>query len=617
MAVGFSGIALAAFININANKLEEHEIEVLQQFASKIGKYCNVCGKLEGAKRCSGCKLIYFCGKPCQKKDWKIHKTFCKLITSGNYCSEVKTVFDLKETLRARECYYETADATIQPPIIPPYHDEYRKCFPTDVTNYDKLCRIWIEMQAICRYAEGIFRRKVGHYFIDRWDMCLKSKEHSLQLPMLEPGDILTDLVSSKVEEIGEPWRGNQSMKNTPVRPQTFQIGQTYVAIGFVDLSPLILGSFEPGKTSTEGAQPMKYVCYDNSPIVVARNKVLYKMMLDDVCMKSILQAWFSTGWSKKTLDDFQQSCTRVKADLDPTVHGNTDLKELLSHWINTTVEMESVQGLWSEKVDHLELITLANLRYEHDRVDYAKYVLTGHIFGREECDYMYGNLTMFALPDSCKEYIREKESLFFTIAIDFFGYTTTLLESVTLKIKSGLRRLIEHIQNQSVMCTFATENLSMSSMQVLTDISKMNATAIDWSNIQEYLNLDNFFKMAEACDGTNTAHSLHFMRWTSYVCGTQLIDYPNPLYMARDIAQERAKQYDIIKNKRPYLRKDEYIEQYLNSAIANLCPKYQQRFIDFAFGQRNIDINEVCSEVFNPFIRSENTFFITFNFKK
>ncbi len=101
------------------------------------------------------------------------------------------------------------------------------------------------------------------------------------------------------------------------------------------------------------------------------------------------------------------------------------------------------------------------------------------------------------------------------------------------------------------------------------------------------------------------------------YVCGTNLVDYPNPLYMARDIAQERAKQYDIIKNKRPYLRQDEYVDHYLNSASANLCPKYQQRFIDFAFQQRNIDIKEVYSEVFNPFIRSENTFFITFSFRK
>lgn len=38
---------------------------------------CEVCGKIEGTKRCSGCKQLSYCGKECQKKDWKRHKTYC------------------------------------------------------------------------------------------------------------------------------------------------------------------------------------------------------------------------------------------------------------------------------------------------------------------------------------------------------------------------------------------------------------------------------------------------------------------------------------------------------------------------------------------------------------
>ncbi len=637
MAVGYSGIALAACIHENASELEEHVIEVLQQFGSKMGKCCNVCGKQDGTTKCSACKLIYFCGKECQQKDWNLHKKFCNIVKTFDFCAEPSSTYMDMEPHQViklfntmRDYYFDIADAGTVAPEIPKFHEEYRRICPTDIDNYDSLLYYWTNMSTFdayhvdrstkYRYSEKDFRSKLGQYFINRWYMCLKSKEPSSQLPMLEPGDILTDLVLSKVEEIGEPYQVNHSMKNSPVRPQTFQIGQTYVAIGFVDLSPLIMGSFEPDRRSTEPQQPMKYICYDKSPIVVARNKVLYQMMLDNVYIDSILQAWFSTRWSRKTLDDFQQSGAKVNANLDLTAHGSAEVMELLSHWITTILDLRSdpsVLESWTEHVKHLEMETLANLRYEHDRADFAYYFFRGTLFAENESDYLYGNVTMFGLPDSFKGYIRQKESIFFTIAIDFLKYTTSLLESVTSKIKSGLNRLIKHIQDQSVICTFATENFSMRNIQVLEAIKEMNPIAIDWSNIQEYLNLDNFFEMAEACDGTSTTHSLHFMCWTNYVCGTSLIDYPNPLYMARDIAQEQAIQYDKIKSKRPYLRQDEFMAHYLNSATMNLSSKYRQKFIDFVFSGRNIDIEEVYSEVFNPFASSNSTFFVKFNFKK
>lgn len=38
---------------------------------------CQVCEKTEGTKNCIGCKQVSYCGKGCQKKDWKGHKTVC------------------------------------------------------------------------------------------------------------------------------------------------------------------------------------------------------------------------------------------------------------------------------------------------------------------------------------------------------------------------------------------------------------------------------------------------------------------------------------------------------------------------------------------------------------
>ena len=38
---------------------------------------CGVCGKEEG-KRCAGCGTVAYCGKECQKAQWKDHKRTCR-----------------------------------------------------------------------------------------------------------------------------------------------------------------------------------------------------------------------------------------------------------------------------------------------------------------------------------------------------------------------------------------------------------------------------------------------------------------------------------------------------------------------------------------------------------
>ncbi len=156
---------------------------------------------------------------------------------------------------------------------------------------------------------------------------------------------------------------------------------------------------------------------------------VLYQMMLDDISTDSILQVWFSTGWSKKTLAHFHNSCFKVQADLELNLQENGILMELLSHWDKKTIDMELAHKLLIEQVQGSQLEPLANLHHKNDRVDFARYILTGHIFGEHESDYDYGNLTMFSLPDSLKKYERRKESFFYTIAIDYLEYRKSLLD--------------------------------------------------------------------------------------------------------------------------------------------------------------------------------------------
>lgn len=52
-------------------------VEAKDTEANKAGTKCGVCKKI-AVTSCGGCKLATYCGKPCQKKDWKNgHKAKC------------------------------------------------------------------------------------------------------------------------------------------------------------------------------------------------------------------------------------------------------------------------------------------------------------------------------------------------------------------------------------------------------------------------------------------------------------------------------------------------------------------------------------------------------------
>jgi hypothetical protein len=47
-----------------------------------LDRVCAACGVWEGIvknkfARCSGCKMVYYCGKQCQLAHWKAHKSLC------------------------------------------------------------------------------------------------------------------------------------------------------------------------------------------------------------------------------------------------------------------------------------------------------------------------------------------------------------------------------------------------------------------------------------------------------------------------------------------------------------------------------------------------------------
>lgn len=55
------------------------EIMILKSLSNKEDRSCAMCGILNNeCRRCSGCRVSFYCGKQCQSLHWKSHKKICK-----------------------------------------------------------------------------------------------------------------------------------------------------------------------------------------------------------------------------------------------------------------------------------------------------------------------------------------------------------------------------------------------------------------------------------------------------------------------------------------------------------------------------------------------------------
>ncbi len=588
---------------------------------------CSVCSK-NGSLRCGKCKVQYYCSRECQVKDWKIHKKVCADVRETKIFREAfydKKPDPLNETVQELKAL--SVIPTTQRHSIPKYHFEYKSKYPRDDAYYRKLRNMWITFTSL---TETRIKEDMDEYIADeatldrRWGAASQFKELRMFLASNpQPGDIFAN---KPVVPYGNYFNKKiyDTMKNSPTPPQTFELGEKYVAVGFVDMFPLLVGTFIPNTKDPSTKEPMHYFGYDRCEIVVAKNLILFYMMAGDMPLDSILQIWFSTGWSEETLSKFQMVC-RVMLSNEKVIPLHVPrgspwgrIRALIQHWNDTTMSMKSVQILWAQH-NKQSMHALLNLRYEVDRVEYARYLATGHLFGKSDRDYKYGNVTMFSLPDGYEDYKLVEENFFNTIAVDSLEYEKSIMFSVTKKLKAGLRTVMDLISKRSLLCFFLPYCICHGEDPefCIKDIRNMNPKRIDWSNVADYTNLDGFFQTAKLCSGPDTVHDLHFTNWIFYVFGAALLDYPKKFEMYRKLAAQRHKEYERVKDRRPFLRQDEYIEWHLNAAEAALAMKYRQNFIDFVFNGREVDITEPIHERFNPFQKSEFIFFMSFTFRK
>jgi hypothetical protein len=54
----------------------KQDIDIILTFDINHPYGCSVCGEIR-AKKCAGCKFVYYCSKECQQLHWQIHKPQC------------------------------------------------------------------------------------------------------------------------------------------------------------------------------------------------------------------------------------------------------------------------------------------------------------------------------------------------------------------------------------------------------------------------------------------------------------------------------------------------------------------------------------------------------------
>ena len=86
-----------------------------------IQKQCHQCknpedqlNSLGSLKTCSGCKVVYYCSRDCQKKDWHVHKFLCKKVVEvgiigGNGKNPLTKIRFVPEEIQS--VYYELKDS--------------------------------------------------------------------------------------------------------------------------------------------------------------------------------------------------------------------------------------------------------------------------------------------------------------------------------------------------------------------------------------------------------------------------------------------------------------------------------------------------------------------------
>jgi hypothetical protein len=200
--------------------------------------------------------------------------------------------------------------------------------------------------------------------------------------------------------------------------------------------------------------------------------------------------------------------------------------RRLLQWWGKSKVDTDEATARWAQHLTSSSLSILKSLRRRVDRVDYARYLLTGRAFlpGQGAAT---GNPTFFCLPPEYSGYKKGDENLFHSIDVNSLNWKESLKTAMEQRFKLLVTVLRRNLTEGKLSISIEVKELAPERTDVFDEIQQLNPAQIDWSNVPEYLGApEKFFLMARMCSGDATRHTFHLMNWHSKVFGCNLVDY-------------------------------------------------------------------------------------------
>ena len=403
--------------------------------------------------------------------------------------------------------------------------------------------KVWADNYLRTAYEQS---NNLPHFF----EFHLKMADYEPQ-----PGDVLKRLGTNDKEKMkwyfgpqfpGKvfPRRGNNatsytsllrhSFSNQAYRKEVLQQGSTHVAVGFVDLGILFAATLR----GEQRDPPLRFLGIEMSSYAVAKTHVIWQMLKQtpngiddrDNHLRYTMQAWFSTTLDKGAIAALKSALDALCApsklhgqDKQKTYH--PDVRHLLVYWhgaVTTTVaEARSQYAMFTSNAQSY----IADLKRKQDRMDMAKYEITGDFGLKNDIPYA-GNTLMFDCPDGTSP-IAKDETVF--SAFDWkeiaklLSAKTSLIDAAEEYALKNLSKLADWALQERVVVELVCAKFE----DAVEDIAASKPWSMSWSNVIDYVDHADFHRMARACSVFgDTVHFAYSMNWPLDVFGVNIIDY-------------------------------------------------------------------------------------------
>ncbi|CAK4506797.1 unnamed protein product [Aphanomyces euteiches] len=561
--------------------------------------------------------MVSYCNRACQTQHWKQHKTQCHVVPHAKSVEDVRHDFEtqgdpstemvalanvlLKVLLVANPT---SGPATIAKEYIahtPPLVNEWMQRLAARPAFYSK-----VPLQACTNLVKAVHE--------------LTQAMAMTEMEMVHPqGDLLNhEWIVKRVNSVSIAalmWFSHAPLGDvrqveehiysptlhhsyTNALPPLVSFDRVHVAVGYVDLSMLF--------TATNLTAPLRWIGYEASVYSVAKTLVLRRMLLDEAAVDCILQVWYSSAWSERTLRQFRAAVVSVLShDWPPSV------AQLLAWWHQHTPTLAQARREWLGKTDHASLDPLANAASPQSRAHLFDYLFTGQLL-----EATVGSVTMCCLPPGFESSCGRDESVFQTIPwsdlVDAIE-DGDLVAAATTTLRHKLRGLQENMMRGKIVVDIRPPCLV--SQDSARDVARWNASTISWSNVMDYMRVETFHALARRCGTPSTVHSGYSMNWVTLTKGTMFLDHGAGEHQAKLLEEAR----QTIQHEYRECGADRFfcsppLVNPVNLVNYALCAKYVDRWTaTFASGNLKFIHHELLS--FSVLARGNSTLHLSWHY--